>query len=119
MTDGWTIECCNKRFSAKRYRIKPFYLNVFKEEYKEAKCPVCGANIIEYDRYNLTTDNKTSHRHQRVKGNSARVYKLLFTSTPIEIFNQHIKQGSASNSNWYYGKNNSIKNFNDETIGKI
>lgn len=116
----YETKCCNRSFSAKRFEVKPYIGDVEKESYKKATCPVCEQLIVERVRVFKKQGNTTHKKRHRLIGLEAREYLFLLNYRNIEvkeIINKEVEKGCKSNINWTYGENNSIKNFNDKTVG--
>lgn len=114
------IVCCNLTYKAKRYRVKPYKTNCISEEYKIVTCVKCGTLKIDVKRTVLRPNKKEFSYTQHLHGKKAQEYLFdlaYFNRQITEIHDEKIKTGSKTGINLFYGVKNSIKNFNDKTVG--
>ena len=114
------MTCCNLTYRSRKYNVKPYKPNCVSEEYEKITCAKCGTLKVDLKRKIIRPNKKEFSYIKHLKGESARAY--LFTldydkREVTEIFDPRVQTGSKTGINLFYGINNSIKNFNDKTVG--
>lgn len=109
------VSCCNKIFRARKFRLIETPENVKEETFTTIVCPECDTRKVLIVRE--LKDKKISRKRIRLKGQRASEYYFETVNNRVEILDNKVEKGCKSNINWTYGANNSIKNFNDKTVG--
>lgn len=112
------IICHGRTYQVKRFSVTPFLKDVLTEEYtilEKDICPDCCAVVVERFRTFKDKHGDIKSKKDRLPGKHALFY--LCGLQAKRIYNTEVETGSGSDINWQYGVNNSIKNFNDKTVG--
>ena len=119
------IKCHGKVFRVERFKvIKPFEDGVMREEYKKLPidtCPNCASLVIERMRIRKKENGTIKKETVRLLNGEALEYlqEVAEKSEIKRIYDYTVQKGSASAANFFYGFNNTKRNLNDKSYGKV